>query len=164
MVQVMCVALLAFAATVAAAPPGYVDDAECASCHAAIAHTYPSVGMSKSFYRPRPGDVIENFQKLPFRHDKSGDIMELRWRDGRLLFRRWQLDTAGKPINVFEQPVDWILGSGHHARTYLYQTPDGELYQLPLAWYSQTKEWAMAPGYDRRHHDGVLRPPRPACP
>jgi Tfp pilus assembly protein PilF len=119
--------------------------------------------MSKSFYRPRPNDVIEDFDKLPFRHARSGDVMELRWRNGRLIFRRWQVDDSGKPLNTFEQPVDWILGSGRHARTYLYQTPNGELYQLPLAWYSQTKEWAMAPGYDRRDHEGVLRRARLEC-
>jgi len=155
----MLLALLA----VGAIANGYADDAQCASCHGKIAHTYHDVGMSKSFYRPRADDVIEDFAKLPFRHAKSGDVMELRWRNGRLIFKRWQVDAAGKPVNVFEQPVDWILGSGHHARTYLYQTPNGELYQLPLAWYSQTKEWAMAPGYDRRDHEGVLRRARHEC-
>lgn len=156
-------AFLAIAATVAAAPPGYVNDAACASCHAGIVQSYRHVGMSKSFYRPRPDDVIEDFGKLPFRHQRSGDVMELRWRKERLIFRRWQLDGSGKAINTFEQPVDWILGSGHHSRTYLYQTGNGELYQLPLAWYSQTKEWAMAPGYDRRDHEGVLRRARLEC-
>lgn len=135
----------------------FVNDARCTPCHQNVAHTYHDVGMSKSFYRPRQDDVIEDFSKLPFKHAKSGDVMELRWRDGRLIFRR----TRG--ASVFEQPVDWILGSGHHARTYLYQTPNGELYQLPLAWYSQTKEWAMAPGYDRRDHEGVLRRARHEC-
>ena len=164
MTFVACVlALFAIAATAPGVPPGYVDDVSCASCHAEVAHSYQHVGMSKSFYRPRADDVIENFEKLPFRHERSGDVMEMRWRNGRLIFRRWQLDPSGKPINLFEQPVDWILGSGHHARTYLYQTPNGELYQLPLAWYSQTKEWAMAPGYDRRDHEGVLRRARVEC-
>src|SRR6476660_10534398 len=109
----VAVALFAFAATAAAAPPGYVDDVACASCHANLVRTYQQVGMSKSFYRPRANDVIETFDKLPFRHERSGDVMEMRWRDGRLVFRRWQVDTSGKPINVFEQTVDWILGSGH---------------------------------------------------
>jgi len=59
--------------------------------------------------------------------------------------------------------VDWILGSGDHARTYLYQTPAGEIFQLPLAWYSQEKSWGMAPGFDRADHDGVLRRVRREC-
>jgi len=135
----------------------FIPDAHCTPCHQNIAHTFHDVGMSKSFYRPRQDDVIEDFSKLPFKHAKSGDVMELRWRGGRLIFRR----TRG--ASVFEQPVDWILGSGHHARTYLYQTPNGELYQLPLAWYTQTHEWGMAPGYDRADHEGVLRRARHEC-
>ncbi|HEY2322765.1 MAG TPA: tetratricopeptide repeat protein [Thermoanaerobaculia bacterium] len=142
---------------------GYVDDVSCASCHAKIVRTYQHVGMSKSFYRPRQNDAIEDFAKLPFRHARSGDVMELRWQKGRLVFRRWRVDASGKPLHLFEQPVDWILGSGDHARTYLYQTPNGELYQLPLAWYTQTKEWGMAPGYDRPDHEGVLRRARTEC-
>jgi Tetratricopeptide repeat len=145
------------------AAAGYVDDKHCATCHSNIARTYKHVGMAKAFYKPRANDAIEDFAKLPLRHAKSGDLMELRWRDGKLVYRRWQNDPAGKPINVFEQPVDWILGSGNHARTYLYQTPIGEIYQLPIAWYSQTKEWAMAPGYDRPDHQGVLRRVRHEC-
>ena len=155
--------VLAFLLATASAAPGYLDDKQCANCHAGIARSYKQVGMSKAFYRPRPDDAIEDFAKLPLTHAKSGDRMELRWRDGKLVFRRWQLDDAAHPINVFEQSVDWILGSGHHARTYLYQTPNGEIYQLPIAWYSQTSEWAMAPGYDRADHQGVLRRVRHEC-
>lgn len=163
MVAATLVALFAVAAVAPSIPSGYVDDVSCGSCHAKIVETYRHVGMSKSFYRPRQSDAIENFDKLPFRHAPSGDVMELRWRSGRLVFRRWRLDASGKPIRLFEQPVEWILGSGHHARTYLYQTPNGELYQLPLAWYSQTREWGMAPGYDRPDHEGVLRRARVEC-
>src|SRR6185436_12013393 len=67
------------------------------------------------------------------------------------------------PIHVFEQKIDWILGSGHHSRTYVYRTPGGELYQLPLSWYTATREWRMAPGYDRADHDGVMRRVRHEC-
>ena len=148
---------LVFALLLAVAAPGYLDDHQRATCHSDIARTYKQIGMSKAFYRPRPDDAIEDFAKLPLRHARSGDVMELRWRDGKLVFKRWQADNAGNPINVFEQAVDWILGSGHHARTYLYQTPNGEIYQLPIAWYSQTREWAMAPGFDRADHQLRVR-------
>ena len=77
--------------------------------------------------------------------------------DGKYKFRRYQLDDKNRQINVFEQDVDWILGSGNSARTYFYQTEAGELYQLPLAYYSQEKVWYMAPGYDVRSHKGVMQ-------
>jgi predicted CXXCH cytochrome family protein len=142
--------------------PGYVDDAVCGTCHAQLYRSYQQVGMARSFFRPRPDNSIEDFGKQ-FVHARSKQIFEMVWRDGRLLFRRYQRDPEGQPINLLEQPVDWILGSGHHARVYLYQTPEGELYQLPIAWYSQTRSWGMAPGYDRPDHDGVMRRVRHEC-
>lgn len=145
------------------ASPGYVDDAACALCHTDLAESYRKKGMGRSFYRPRPETDIEDFSAPPFVHEPSGQSMQLVRRDGKLLFRRWQTDAAGRPVHLLEQPVDWILGSGDHARTYLYRTTGGELYQLPLAWYGQTRSWGMAPGFDRPDHDGVLRRVRREC-
>jgi Tfp pilus assembly protein PilF len=142
---------------------GYVDDAACANCHADRAKTYQHVGMAKSFYRPRAMVFIEDFDAPPFFHAKSRQYFEMRRRGDDVYFRRWQMAADGAPIHVFEQKVDWILGSGHHARTYLYATPGGELYQLPISWYTATREWAMAPGYDRADHDGVVRRVRHEC-
>lgn len=145
------------------AAPGYVDERSCALCHPKIAESYREKGMARAFRAPRPEADIEDFTAPPFVHAASGQTFQMSRRDGRLLFRRWQLDGAGQPINVFEQPVSWILGSGDHARTYLYQTEGGEIFQLPLAWYSQTRSWGMAPGFDRPDHEGVLRRVRREC-
>ena len=153
--------LLALA--VAAVMNGYADDAACASCHADRAKSYQHVGMAKSFYRPRAAVFIEDFDAPPFFHERSGQYFEMRRRGEEIFFRRWQLAADGAPIHVFERKVDWILGSGHHARTYLYATPGGELYQLPISWYTATREWRMAPGYDRADHDGVVRRVRHEC-
>ena len=143
--------------------PGFVDDAACASCHPKIAATYHEKGMARAFSRPRPDQDIEDFAAPPFVHAASGQVFQISRQGDRLVFRRWQEHAAGQRINVFEQTVDWILGSGDHARTYLYQTAAGEIYQLPLAWYSQTRSWGMAPGYDRPDHDGVVRRVRREC-
>jgi predicted CXXCH cytochrome family protein len=147
----------------AGAAPGFVDDSACASCHRAIAASYREKGMARAFRRPRPESDIEDFSAPPLLHSASGQSFQMTRSGDRLFFRRWQTDAAGKPVNVFEAPVDWILGSGDHARTYLYQTAAGEIFQLPLAWYSQEKSWGMAPGFDRADHDGVLRRVRREC-
>ncbi len=151
-----------FAVTTGAAP-GYVDERSCALCHPKIAESYREKGMARAFRRPQAEAEIEDFSAPPFVHVPSAQIFQMFRRDGRLVFQRWQLDSAGRPINAFEQPVDWILGSGDHARTYLYQTPGGEIFQLPLAWYTQTRTWGMAPGFDRPDHEGVLRRVRREC-
>lgn len=145
------------------AAPGFVNDAACALCHRALADSYREKGMARAFRRPRPESDIEDLSAPPLLHQPSGQSFQITRRGERLVFRRWQTDAAGAPVNVFEAPVDWILGSGDHARTYLYQTPAGEIFQLPLAWYSQTRSWGMAPGFDRADHDGVLRRVRREC-
>jgi Tfp pilus assembly protein PilF len=152
-----------FAVLVAMLLSGYADDASCGNCHAEIAKTYREVGMARSFYRPRAAAFVEDFDAPPYFHAKSQQYFEIRRRGDALTFRRYQVAKDGAPIHVFEQRVDWILGSGNHSRTYLYATPGGELYQLPLAWYSQTREWRMAPGFDRSDHEGVMRRVRYEC-
>jgi Tfp pilus assembly protein PilF len=145
------------------AAPGYIADRACALCHSDLAEPYAEKGMARAFQRPRPASDIEDFSAPPFVHAPSGQQLQMMRRDGRLVFRRWQTGVDGQPVNVFETEVDWILGSGDHARTYLYRTPGGELYQLPLAWYTQTGRWGMAPGFDRPDHEGVVRRVRREC-
>lgn len=147
----------------AGAAPGYVDDRACALCHTDIARTYQKKGMARAFFRPRPATDIEDFSAAPFFHAPSRQSFQIVRRGEALVFRRWQADEAGRPVHVFETEVDWILGSGGHSRTYLYRTPGGEMFQLPLAWYSQIRSWGMAPGYDRPDHDGILRLVRREC-
>jgi predicted CXXCH cytochrome family protein len=145
------------------AAPGYVEDRACAVCHTQIADSYRPKGMARAFFRPRPSTDIEDFSAPPFFHAPSRQHLQIVRQAERLVFRRWQTDAAGRPIHLFEREVDWILGSGNNARTYLYRTPSGEMFQLPLAWYTQTRSWGMPPGYDRPDHEGVLRRVRREC-
>ena len=144
------------------AAPGYVEDKTCATCHRAVWDSYQEVGMARSFFRPSRERAIEDFTHAAFTHEESGDRYTLSWRGDALWFTREQLDGAGKPLLALELQVEWILGSGHHARTYLYRSGN-ELYQLPIAWYSATASWGMAPGYDRADHSGMLRQVRREC-
>ncbi len=144
------------------AAPGYVDDQLCGSCHADLYRSYQDVAMAKSFYRPRPENDIEDFSK-GYHHEPSRRHYRMIRREGRLIMQRHQIDAEGKPIHEIEQEVEWIMGSGNHSRTYLVRNPMGELYQLPIAWYSQTQSWAMAPGFDRPSHLGLSRRVRREC-
>ena len=140
------------------AAPGYVEDQTCSLCHDEIWESYQDVAMAQSFFRPSADKVIEVFDGDPVFHAELQRFYEMRFDDGRYLFRRYQLDEEGAEINLFVVEVDWILGSGKHSRTYVYQTDMGELYQLPLAWYTQTQSWAMAPGFELPQHSGIARP------
>ncbi len=139
------------------AAPGYVNDRACAECHQETYDLYQQVGMANSFFRPLPDKLVEDFDNNVFVHKPSQRHYEMTRRDDALFFSRFQLDEEGNRINQFECQVDWVLGSGNHARNYIYQTASGELFQLPIAWYPQENRWAMAAGYDNVLHEGVLR-------
>ena len=144
------------------AAPGYVEDAVCAECHQDLAASFAAVGMSRSFYRPRRTTAIEHFG-VPFEHALSKRTYMMLWRGDQLVFRRWQTGARGERVNEVEQPVDWVLGSGNHARTYLFRSPSGEMWQLPIAWYAREEKWGMAPGYDRADHEELQRAVQREC-
>jgi predicted CXXCH cytochrome family protein len=166
-VRVPCVLLvMAFYGTFlapASHAADYIADTACASCHAAKYASYQGVGMAQSMRRPRGDVLIEDFRNARFVHQPSQSHFEMVWKDGKLLFRRYQVDDRGRRVNLIEQQVDWIVGSGHRSRVYLYRAPSGEMYQLPIAWYTQEHAWGMAPGYDRADNDGITRPVRREC-
>jgi predicted CXXCH cytochrome family protein len=162
-VRVSCLAATILALVANHLRAEYADDRVCATCHPAKAASYQGVGMAQSMRRPRQEVLIEDFRNNHYFHQPSQSHYEMTWKNGKLTFHRYQLDDAGKQINAIEQQVDWIVGSGHRSRVYLYRTPSGELYQLPIAWYTQEKKWAMAPGYDRADNDGITRAVRREC-
>jgi tetratricopeptide (TPR) repeat protein len=138
---------------------GYVDPSICESCHADIAQTFHKTGMGRSFSRPGPKNVVEDFKvKNSFYNKASDQYFTMIERDGKFYERRHQIGYDGKETNVLENSIDFILGSANHARTYLHRTPDGKLMELPVSWYSEKGGyWAMSPGYDRKNHMGFRR-------
>ena len=56
----------------------------------------------------------------------------------------------------------WFVGSGAVARSYLLAA-DGFLYEAPVAYYSATARWDLAPAYDRYAYPYLTRPVVPPC-
>lgn len=138
---------------------GYISPAACATCHREVWETYRRTGMARSFYRPSPTNTVEDYtNKHTFYHKASDSYFSMLRRDGKYYQRRYQIDPDGKQVNVMEKRIDFILGSGNHARAYLHRTSRNHLIELPLAWYAEKGGyWAMNPGYDRPNHDGFRR-------
>ena len=133
---------------------GYVDPKLCSGCHPAIYTIYAQTGMGRSFGKPAASNAIEQFgANNRFYHPASGTWFEMVARDGGYFLRRYQDGYRGAPTNVDETQVDYFLGSGNHARSYLHRSSDGRLVQLPVTWYSENGGfWAMSPGYDSPVH------------
>jgi predicted CXXCH cytochrome family protein len=144
----------------------YVAPRVCASCHRQVADDYRKTGMGRSFFRPTSANIIEDYTRNnEFYHSLSDTHYSMIRRDGEFYQRRWQIGFAGKETNVEEMKVDYILGSGNHARSYLHRTAAGTLIELPLGWYPDPDRdrnpskpealaagsWAMSPGSDSDH-------------
>lgn len=142
---------------------GFVPDSECAVCHQRIAADFGRKGMGMSAYPPTLDNLIEDFENNHFYHAPSDRHYQMTIRDGEIFQRRYQVDYDGLEYNVVERKVDFIVGSGTNSRSYLYRTATGEMFQLPLVWYTQTQSWGMAPGYDRPLHWGFTRPITREC-
>ena len=139
---------------------GYVSPELCAGCHRSVWETYRRTGMARSFYRPSAINMAEEYSnKNSFYHQASDSDFTMLHRDDKYYQRRYQIDFADRQVNVMEKQIDYVMGSGHHARAYLHRTARGTLIELPLAWYAEKGGyWAMNPGYDRADHDGFRRP------
>lgn len=137
--------------------PEYAPAQTCAACHRGIWETYRQTGMGRSFSGPAIDNTLPNWQ-APYYHAPSDSYFTMIRRGGRFFQRRHQLDPDGRETNVMEKPVDFVMGSGNHARTFLSRTPRNTLVELPLGWYADKGgHWAMNPGYDRADHEGFRR-------
>ncbi len=144
----------------------YVGDASCASCHADIAATYATHGMAQSFYRLADSTAVEDWSGVPVTHAATGFTYTAR-RDGdRFVQEETRTDADGTVSHRLVRTMDYVMGSGTAARTYLSQE-NGRLYELPLTWYTQSAgperdstegphgraspeslgHWALSPGY-----------------
>lgn len=161
------VALLAFLGYFAITPlarpqqqaqSGYVDAATCSGCHAEIAAGYADTGMARSFAAATPAAMAHLNGGTTFTHDKTGRRYEIFQRDGAFFMRRHELAEDGSPVNVFEKRIDYVMGSGNHARTYLHQYANGKLTEMPVGWYAENGGFlAMSPGFDSAVHRGFRR-------
>lgn len=115
--------------------------------------------MGRSFSQPSAETALEDFAgKNSFYHQASETFYAMTLRDGAYYQRRHQLGWDGAETAVEEKRIDFIMGSGNHARTYLHRTPRGTLEELPLGWYAEGQDhWGMNPGYDRADHPGSRR-------
>ncbi len=144
---------------VAPADAGYIDTVACAGCHQEIWEQFRETGMGRSFSRMRPDVSIADFDRSNTYYHPASDRHYHMYRQGDLFYmQRSQRGPDGGPINEVEKRMEYVLGSGYKARAYLTRNSQGELLQLPVAWYTeQGGFWAMNPGYDRPDHDGFSR-------
>jgi tetratricopeptide (TPR) repeat protein len=138
----------------------YVGDDECAVCHSEIYRSFKQNGMGRSFYRPTPANVIEDYAKNNEVYDaRAGLRYKMYQRDSAFFQLEFRLDQNGQLVHGLGRKVDYIIGSGNHNRSYV-TSENGFLLEMPVTWYSEKKIWDLSPGYHSRN----LRFSRPIVP
>ncbi len=129
----------------------FVGDETCATCHEEEHAGYQDHGMARAFYPMSPERAVEDFSGVVVRHP-NGRYAYTAYRrdDGRYVQEEYRLGPAGERLNVLVRTMDYVVGSGNAARTYL-SSIGGRLFELPLTWYTQggggAGHWEFSPGY-----------------
>ena len=145
-------------ATAKPAVDDYVDPGMCAGCHQEIARSYAMTGMGRSFSKVNPATPVVAFDGARLENHASAMSYEMVTHDGKLFERRSQAGYRGEETNRVEEQVDYVIGSGNHARTFLHRDAVGRLIELPVSWYAEgSGSWAMSPGYDRKDQEDFRR-------
>jgi len=139
-----------------------VGDEECAVCHAEIFKTYKQTGMGRSFYPPAEANLIEDYVRNNHVFDAQSNFhYQMVSKGGEFYQTEYRLDENGQRLHELTRRVDFVIGSGNHARTYL-TNENGFLYELPVTWYNEKGAWGMSPGF-RYVNYRFSRPITPGC-
>jgi hypothetical protein len=126
----------------------YVGDAKCAECHEAVCSSFAQHPMKRTLQPVSKADAIEDFAAAagnPFEHD--GFLYEARRAaDGGTVHR--ETHRALGPDIAASREIKYAIGSGSHARSYLFDD-DGYLFYSPVTWYSQRRTWGLSPAFRR---------------
>ncbi len=114
--------------------------------------------MGRSFSLPNVAALHAEFNGASVYNQPSDMHYTLLERDGKLFERRYQIGYRGQQTNIVDEQVDYVIGSGNHAQTFLHRDSEGQLIELPVTWYAERGgDWAMSPGYDRPDQEDFRR-------
>ena len=131
----------------------------CGACHASEYESFRQSPHSKALGDLDPGVEPADTQ---FVHAASGRTYRVYRADGQMRHRESAIDERGEEYVAADYPIRYLVGSGHHTRSYLVEA-DGFLLESPLTWYVSRQAWGMSPGYDHAEHRGFERPAESSC-
>ena len=128
----------------------YVGDAGCIRCHAEIAQSYRRHPMGRSLAPindlPSPTSAA---LAQPSQFDVNGLSFSVSQQGDHVIHQETRRDQSGRTISRIEAVVQYVVGSGRQAFSYLVER-DGFLYESPITWYAKDQRWGLSPGYETR--------------
>jgi len=130
----------------------YVGDAACVRCHAEIAETYRRHPMGRSL---TPIALATSLGAGPDssrpQFEAQGLLYSVEHQGGRVFHREARLDASGRTIAQVRTEVQYVIGSGRQAFSYLIER-DGFLFESSITWYARDRQWGLSPSYETRNY------------
>ncbi len=122
----------------------YVGNRACVDCHPDEHESYLQTSHSRSL---EPVVVAQEPPDGDFFHELSGRHYRV-YRDGETLrLQEYIEEDSGDRVVLVDQPAQYALGSGNHARMYFVKIGD-YLVESPMTWYPRRKVWGMSAGFE----------------
>lgn len=125
----------------------FVGDTACFDCHEDMWRGYQEHGMAQSYYPLSTENAVEDFNATPVFHEGSGMYYRMYEEDGQFFQEEYRLNEDGEKTHTLVRRMDYVIGSGNAARTYLTES-NQRLYEMPVTWYTQESKWDFSPGYE----------------
>jgi len=125
----------------------FVGDDACFQCHESEYAGFQDHGMAHSFYPLTPQTAVEAFGSDVVVDTASGYRYRTYAEGAQYFMEEFQLDESGKKTHRLVRQMEYVVGSGTIARTYITEQ-DGWFYELPVTWYTNAERWDFSPGYE----------------
>jgi len=126
----------------------YVGVETCMQCHSGIHQTFIQTGMGQSIGK---ADTLKSIAKIDGHQKLYDSYQDLYyqpfWRDNTLVLREFRLGADGDTLHNLVQPIDYVIGSGQHTNSHLWQE-NGYYFQAPFTWYAQEQKLDFPPGFE----------------
>ncbi len=126
----------------------YTGKQECKKCHQDKFDTYIHTEMGRSMGLANKENSRANWHNQKPVYDKELNYYYLPFSsEGEVFLKEYRLDKSGDTIYKRVEKLDVIVGSGQHTNSH-FVSQNGYVYQAPLTWYAQKKEWHLPPGFE----------------
>jgi len=116
------------------------SDAVCATCHKQVFQSYLATPMANA-----SGLAADGVIPGAFKDNVSGVEYQIFLKDGAAWLA---YERAGLPELRGQQKLTYFMGSGAHARTYLYSV-NGYWFESPAVYYAEKGGYDMRPSFAR---------------
>lgn len=125
----------------------YVGITVCKQCHSDVYNTFIETGMGQSFDKATHTKSSAVFDNHAWVYDKYRDFYYRPfWKGDSLYISEYRLKGNDTVYRRTER-AEYVIGSGQHTNSHM-MLANGYLYQLPMTFYTQKKQWDLPPGFE----------------